>query len=240
MLFKDEFPPPRYTLDGDIVDSALPYTISHEFTSDVPLLTGHTLVLIAPRCAGILPLGAHFGSAEVRTTQQTTHEHTIDGFYEADTDGTDFKATHTSRLDFHEVEGTDSPVIAAELPALLEEDAAFAGKHLLDLKPQKIVLVTPGQSFMESPVCALCTSTESVPDVPPAVPPVIVQGVGAAAVSRAQQLNIPAIALVLSSDGPSNHEIVTVGSTERASRALDVLLGRAVRKVEKRVSELCV
>lgn len=252
MFFKDELPPPRYALDGDVADAELPQTTEFRLEVHVPSLAGHDLLLLAPRCATVLgALDDELGHAEVHCVTRAKAERTVQGLYETEADESDFSASHTYRIAVHRLRGgapAQAPAAVAVLPAMPEAEAAFTGAKLVPaLAPARVVLVTPGQSFMDAPVCYLATSESAAAGlkqarIPRAQPPVLVQGAGAACVSRAQQLGTPALALVLSSDGPPNYEIVATGSAELASEALVAIFGRQIghRGVERGVSELYV
>lgn len=228
MIFRGEAPPPRYALEDDVEDQELLTERRFELKIDVPENSG-MLVLLAPRCA---VLASDMGGVPLNSAllvSYTLPRHSalstaVQDFYEVDAVEEDFCTTKQSPVPLFK--GPRNCLLAV-LPPADEAQAAFLGRELvLVLKPSKVVLATPGSSFMKSAVSYLAnsqymeSSSSSLKQIPRAEPPVMVQGAGAAAVSRAHQLHLPCLALVVSADGPPNYEIVRDSSMEELRRAL--------------------
>lgn len=253
MLFKGEAPPPRYSLEGDVEDQEVLTERTFKLEIKAPDNTGSLLVLLAPRCAqlasdiGGVPLSVAHLVCYTRPKQLVSSSAVVQDFYEVDAAEEDF--TTTKQYPIALVRGPHDCLLAI-LPPVDEAQSAFLGRELvLALKPSKVVLATPGSSFMESDVCYLAnsqymaTAPPALQQIPRAEPPVIVQGAGAAAVSRAQQLHLPCLALVVSADGPPNYEAIRDTSLRDLRRALfDVLNLKLASssQVENRMSVLYV
>lgn len=226
LQFKSELPPPRYALDGDLADSEYGVQTTREISFDAAPDV-QTLVLVAHRCApavaGLLAAPAF----HVRMTVATRSDAAvagIDDFYEAEADSAEYERRQT-----FEAAGFCGPkdLTFVQLPALAFADAAALGRRLIDaLAPRALVLLAPGQSFMDAPVAYVQTAGGTPPaGLPRAAPPVLVQGTGAAAVARAQQRGVPALALVVAADGPCDYEVVPSAHIDALRRAACDVLG---------------
>lgn len=208
MLFKgDELPPPRHAIDGDLEDDS---NVDISYFLEIPenVKIGGSLMLLAPRLASLVPeLGG------VKTTVIRLQTKLICGGPAVTSDLYDQpseEATTTVRewlLPVFLAQGKDMKIILA--PPLPEAESAFVGKEIVKrLRPTLLWAASPCVSF-DSRVSVVWTSSASyVGTIPLAVPPTIVQGVVAAALSRSEMLMVPAVGFLVASDGPSGHEVI--------------------------------
>lgn len=221
MLFKDvtELPPPRYAMDDDDEEVQMVET-EYGLTVEGQLGSLETLIVVAPRVIGLRSELTRTLLATVNLSiTQTMAQHYAQDFDEQEVEFPSGSLKRTIKASIHSGPG-GTAVLA--LPVLEAAEAAFFAKALMrKLDTKQIIVAAPGTVHDGVPVCCIGTSSAHLPArIPAAVPPVIVQGAAAAILSQAQQLNIPAIGYIVSSDGPPNHEAILPSHYEALREAL--------------------
>lgn len=233
--FKSESTPLRYALE-DQADNGVKKELDLQFDSNFPE-NSELLLFVAPRCAAIFSelMCTPISKAQLSiTTRLVNSQANIDGFYETEADEDDYKKVKNVIINVYQ----HKHITVVALPACDYTESAVVGRRLVDkLTPQIFVIASAAQSFAMDPVTYI--SNHQITRTPIAAnlaqqhalkkaePPTIVQGVGAACVSRAQQLNIPLLALLVTSDGPCNFEAITETNQQILKNTVFKTLGLA-------------